>query len=129
MHESLEAWDTPFSGFKFPSVSLASSNDGCVDRVQVESAELKYIVHFRSLVSLQYTDESLFPTTHFNSLPRNRASCCFIWKRSRWCNDFTESLGIIRATLGSRDLRHYIILDGDLIVESLCVEEPAIEPA
>ena len=126
MPESLKIWDTPFCRQRFPGVSIGIADGEGTQSVRVHGAETIHTVCFPSIASIKYTKEDLFPIDRFNKLPRNGDGCCYVWCESPWCREFAESASQIGFSLGSDDLKHYVILGGDWIVEALSVSEPVV---
>ena len=113
---NLVRWDVPFAGARDPSVSLITEQGGDVATLVVSPHGVdqypKYLVRFDKVLAMLCYEEALALDRAYRAVP---GTCAYIWADSSWLrasSSYAEFLGL-------RELRHYVVLGGDSIVELL----------
>ena len=133
--EYLEIWKTPFTEAAFPAVAPIfppdDPNPSTKDRFPFKVVVMPhgfgkypgYVIDFmRAHVVLSYDESCANPDSHWVELVRNAPrSCAYVWHGSSLLREYNGIGCEFEA-----ELRHYVILGGDSIVEVLTYEEPSV---
>jgi hypothetical protein len=125
-------WETPFSAARFPSVQMISADLPTLDLMVYPSgldADPVYRVRFSNFVAFRVHQEGMMPSSYpvVSQQPRH-ASCSFIVDDSNWKREFVDTASFVEASFGKpfSELKHYLIVGGDNVVEVLS-HDPVID--
>ena len=121
-------WDVPFAEARDPSVRFITEQGGDAAMIVVAPSGIdqypKYLVRFkRVLVSLCYEEAIALGRDYRTLSGIERSTCAYVWSDSPWLS----AIRGLAELLGLSDLKHYLVLGGDSIVEVIAAGPPKVE--
>jgi hypothetical protein len=121
-------WDVPFAEARYPSVGVITECGGDVTTLVVAPKGIdnypKFLARFEKVLALLSYEEACALDRGYSALPGFDPECCaYRWIESPWLESYRKGADVF----AWKDLRHFLILGGDSIVEVIASGQPKVE--